>query len=182
MRVSLSAYQLERKNVATVDDSLNTVLNGRTESKGIDLSTTMQFFDGLNVLASYSYIDAELTKANQEANDGNTPYNIPDHKGRAWGSYEIQTGRFVGLGVGLGGEYVSKRFGNDANTFSLPSYTIYDAAAWYYLPLGKDMQLRLNVGVKNLTDETYYTASGSNTFRVSQGDPRTIYTTARLEF
>jgi len=182
LRVSLSAYQLERKNVATVDSNLNTVLNGKTESKGVDLSTTMQFFDGLNVLASYSYIDAELTKANQEANDGNTPYNIPKHKGRAWGSYEIQAGRFAGLGFGLGGEYVSDRFGNDANTFSLPSYTIYDAAVWYYLPLGKDMQLRLNVGVKNLTDETYYTASGSNTFRVSQGDPRTIYTTARLEF
>jgi len=182
LRVSLSVYQLERKNVATVDNSLNTVLNGKTESKGVDLTTTMQFFDGLNVLASYSYIDAELIKANQEANDGNTPYNIPDHKGRLWGSYEVRNGTFAGLGFGLGGEHVSKRFGNDANTFSLPSYTIYDAAVWYYLPLAKDMQLRLNAGIKNLTDETYYTGSGSNTFRVSQGDPRTLYATARLEF
>jgi len=182
LRLSLSVYQLERKNVATVDNNLNTVLNGKTESQGIDLTTTMQFFDGLNVLASYSYIDAELTKANQEANDGNTPYNIPDHKGRVWGSYEVRSGTFAGLGFGLGGEYVSKRYGNDANTFSLPSYTTYDAAVWYYVPVGNEMKLRLNAGVKNLTDETYYTASGSNTFRVSQGDPRTLYATARLEF
>jgi len=182
LRLSISAYNLERKNVASVDDSLNTILNGKTETNGIDLTGTMQFFDGLNVLATYSYIDAEIIKASSESNDGNTPYNIPDHKARIWGSYEIQAGQFAGLGFGLGGEYVSKRFGNDANSFSVPSYDVYDASVWYYLGLAKDVQLRLNAGVKNLLDETYYTASGSNTNRVSQGDPRTLYATARLEF
>jgi len=182
LRVSLSAYKLDQENVATVDDNLNTVLNGETEINGVDVSTTMQFFDGLNVLASYSYLDAEIVKASSASNDGNTPTNIPDHKARVWGSYEIRNGGLTGLGFGLGGEYVSKRFGNDANTFSLPSYTVYEASAWYYLPISNDTQLRLNVGVKNLTDETYYTASGSNAFRLSQGDPRTFYATARLEF
>ena len=61
--MSLAAYNIERKNVATVDDSLNTVLNGKTEANGVDVSATMQFFDGLNVLASYSYLDAEIIKA-----------------------------------------------------------------------------------------------------------------------
>jgi len=182
LRVSIAAYNIERKNVATVDNSLNTVLNGKTEANGVDVSATMQFFDGLNVLASYSYLDAELVKASSDANDGNTPYNIPDHKARIWGSYEVRDGSLAGLGFGLGGEYVSKRFGNDANAFSLPSYTVYDATVWYYLAVAKDMQLRLNAGIKNLTDETYYTATGSNTFRISQGDPRTLYATARLEF
>ena len=182
LRVSIAAYNIERKNVATVDNSLNTVLNGKTEANGVDVSATMQFFDGLNVLASYSYLDAELVKASKDANDGNTPYNIPDHKARIWGSYEVRDGSLAGLGFGLGGEYVSKRFGNDANAFSLPSYTVYDATVWYYLAVANDMQLRLNVGIKNLTDETYYTATGSNTFRISQGDPRTLYATARLEF
>jgi len=86
------------------------------------------------------------------------------------------------LRLSLCSEYVSKRYGNDTNTFTLPSYTTYEASIWYYLPLSHDTQLRLNTGVKNLTDEVYYTASGSNTYRISQGDPRTIYATARLDF
>ncbi|MBX2849378.1 MAG: TonB-dependent siderophore receptor [Acidiferrobacterales bacterium] len=182
LRLSLSAYKLERKNVATVDGSLNTVLNGKTETSGIDLSSSIQFLEGLNVLASYSYMDAEITESNDGSNDGNTPYNIPENKARLWGSYEIQDGDLAGLGFGLGAEYVDNRFGNDANTFVLPSYTVYDAAVWYYLPLSGEMKLRLNAGIKNLTDETYYTASGSNVYRVSVGDPRTFYATARLEF
>lgn len=182
LRISISTYKLERKNVATVDDDLNTVLNGKTETNGVDLSATMQFLNGLNVLASYSYIDAEIIEASSDDNDGNTPYNIPDHKVRLWGSYEVQNGTLAGLGFGFGAESVSERFGNDSNTYSLPSYVVYDTAVWYYLALAEDMQLRLNAGIKNLTDETYYTASGSNTFRVSQGDPRTLYATARLEF
>jgi len=182
LRLSVSAYKLERKNVATVDSSLNTVLNGETETSGIDVSGTMQFLEGLNVLASYSYMDAEIIESDDGDDNGNTPYNIPDHKARLWGSYEIKQGDLAGLGFGLGSEYVSKRYGNDSNTFTLPSYTTYEASIWYYLPLSHDTQLRLNTGVKNLTDEVYYTASGSNTYRISQGDPRTIYATARLDF
>lgn len=182
LRLSISTYALERKNVATVNGSLNTVLNGETETNGVDVSGTMQFLEGLNVLASYSYMDAEIIKSDDGNDDGNTPYNIPDHKLRLWGSYEIKGGDLAGLGFGMGSEYVSKRYGNDTNTFTLPSYTTYDASVWYYLPLSEETQLRLNAGVKNLTDEVYYTASGSNTYRISQGDPRTIYATARLDF
>lgn len=182
LRVSLSAYKLERKNVATVDGNLNTILNGKTETSGVDLSSSIQFFEGLNVLASYSYMDAEIADSNDGTNDGNTPYNIPENKARIWGSYEVQGGDLAGLGFGLGAEYVDKRFGNDANTFTLPSYTVYDAAVWYYLPLGQETKLRLNAGVKNITDETYYTASGSNVYRINVGAPRTVYANARLEF
>ncbi|EAQ63713.1 ferrichrome-iron receptor [Marinomonas sp. MED121] len=182
LRLSVSAYALERKNVATVDGSLNTVLNGETETSGVDVSGSMQFLEGLNVLASYSYMDAEIIESDDGDDNGNTPYNIPDHKMRLWGSYEIKGGDLAGLGFGMGSEYVSKRYGNDTNTFSLPSYTVYEASVWYYLPLADETQLRLNAGVKNLTDEVYYTASGSNTYRISQGDPRTIYATARIDF
>ncbi|ADZ90237.1 TonB-dependent siderophore receptor [Marinomonas mediterranea] len=182
LRVSLSAYKLERKNVATVDGNLNTILNGKTETSGVDLTSSIQFLEGLNVLASYSYMDAEIMESNDGTNDGNTPYNIPENKARIWGSYEVKGGDLAGLGFGVGAEYVDKRFGNDANAFTLPSYTVYDAAVWYYVALGNETQLRLNAGVKNLTDETYYTASGSNVYRINVGDPRTVYATARLEF
>ncbi|WP_245600972.1 TonB-dependent siderophore receptor [Marinobacterium jannaschii] len=184
LRLTASVYKLQRKNVMKFED-LVARLNGEEQTKGVDLSATMQFVPGLNVLASYSYMDTEIVDDNDATknNEGNTPFSVPDNKARVWGSYEFQGGNLAGLGFGLGAEYVDERFGNDANTFKLPGYTIYDAAAWYYIPVGSDSKLRLQAGVKNLTDKTYYPANGSgNAYRINVGDPRTVYLTARLEF
>lgn len=185
LRFTLSAYDLKRKNVLTVDNSLQVRLNGEERTRGVDLSSTMQFVPGLNVLMSYSYMDSEIVDDNDAAlnNEGNRPFSVPDNKARIWGSYEFQGGDLAGLGLGLGAEYVDERFGNDANTFTLPGYTVFDAAAWYYLPFADNSQLRLQAGVRNLTDKTHFTANGSgNAYRINVGQPRTVYLTARYEF
>lgn len=184
LRVTLSLYDLKRKNVLTYDN-LQARLNGEEETRGADLSATMQFIPGLNVLASYSYMDSKIIDDNDDSldNEGNRPFSIPKNKARIWGSYEFQGGNLAGLGLGLGAEYVDERFGNDDNTFSLPGYTIVDAASWYYIPLNAGTKLRLQAGVKNLTNKHYFPANGSgNTYRINVGDPRTLYLTARLEF
>lgn len=145
----------------------------------------MQFVTGLNVLASYSYMDSEIVRVSgtSTANEGNRPYSIPQHKARIWGSYEVQGGDWAGLGFGLGMEHVGERYGNDANTFKLPSYTVFDTATWYYIPLGNEQTLRLQAGIKNLTDKTHYLANGSgDAYRINVGGPRTFYMTARYEF
>ena len=184
LRLTASVYELTRKNVMTFE-SLVARLNGEEQTRGVDISATMQFIQGMNVLASYSYMDSEIVDDNSASlsNEGNTPFSVPENKARVWGSYEFQDGDLAGLGLGLGAEYVDERFGNDANTFKLPSYTIFDAAAWYYIPMGAGNKLRLQAGVKNLTDKTWYPANGSgNAFRINVGDPRTVYLTARYEF
>jgi len=184
LRVAIAAYQLTRENVLRFEN-LIARLNGEEETKGIDISSSMQFLPGLNVLASYSYIDSEIVDDNNDSltNEGNRPFSVPKNKARIWGSYELQRGRLAGLGFGLGAEYVDSRFGDDANSFELPSYTIFDAAVWGYIPLENKTTLRLQLGIKNLTDKTYYPANGSSSnFRINVGDPRTLYATARLAF
>jgi catecholate siderophore receptor len=54
--------------------------------------------------------------------------------------------------VGGGLNYVSRRFGNTANTRSVPSYWLVDGML-EFRPT-KHIELRLNA--KNLFDETYY--------------------------
>ncbi len=183
IRFSISAYELTRENVAR-PDNLEVRLNGEEKTEGVDISSSFQFVPGLNILASYSYLNNEIVDDNDDtlSNEGNSAANIPENKARLWGSYEFQGGSLRGLGFGLGAERVDSRFGDDANTFELPSYTVYDAAVWGYIPAGGGQRLRLQAGIKNLTDETYFTASGGNNFRVNVGDPRTLYATARLEF
>lgn len=46
---------------------------------------------------------------------------------------------------------------------------------------GQGQALRFDLGVKNLTDETYYTASGG-TFRINAGAPRSVFGGVRPEF
>ena len=184
LRLNASLYKIKRENVLTFI-GLVPRLNGEVETQGFELSSSMQFTPGLNVLASYTYLDSEIIEDDDAglSNEGNRPFSIPDNKARLWGSYEFQQGDLVGLGLALGAEYVSERFGDDANTFSLPSYTLLDTAAWYYLPVAGGNKLRLQAGIKNLTDKRYFPANGSNSaFRINVGDPRTFYVSARLEF
>lgn len=183
LRIMAAVYQLTRENVWSVDNNFVSHLNGKEETQGAELTATMQFIPGLNVLASYTYLEAEIVNDNNEKldNEGNTPKSVPNNKGRAWGSYEVQEGQLAGLGFGLGAEYVGEREGDDENSFNLPAYTLFDTAAWYYIPVAKDSKLRLQAGVKNLTDEEHYTAS-INAFRINVGEPRTAYLSARLEF
>jgi iron complex outermembrane receptor protein len=183
LRITAAAYELTRKNVWSVDNDFVSHLNGKERTKGIELSATMQFVPGLNVLASATQMDPEIVNDSKDTldNEGNAPKSVPEEKARVWGSYELQQGNLAGLGFGLGAEYVGTREGDDANTFTLPSYTVFDVAAWYYIPVSTDSQLKLQAGIKNLSDEEYYTAS-INAFRINVGDPRTAYVTARLEF
>lgn len=183
LRITAAAYELSRKNVWSVDNNFVSHLNGKERTKGVEVSATMQFIPGLNVLASATKMDAEIVNDNSDdlSNDGNAPKSVPEHKARIWGSYELQGGNFPGLGFGIGAEYVDVRQGDDANTFTLPSYTIFDAAAWYYIPVSSSSKLKLQAGIKNLTDEEYYSAS-INAFRINVGDPRNAYLSARLEF
>lgn len=184
LRFSIAAYELTRENVLDFDENFIAQLNGEEETQGIDISSSVQFIPGLNILASYSYLDSEIVDDNSDTldNEGNSNENIPKNKARLWGSYELQEGSYAGLGFGLGAEYVDSRFGNDANTFELPSYTIFDAAVWAHIQVPGKNKLRLQAGIKNLTDKEYFSASGGSVFRVNVGDPRTFYATARLEF
>ncbi|WP_420591139.1 TonB-dependent siderophore receptor [Bacterioplanoides sp.] len=181
LRIVGSVYQLERENVLTVDNNFQSRLNGKEKSEGIELTATMQFIPGLNVLASMTHLNAEIVEDDQSDNEGNTPKSVPQNKARAWGSYEFQSGNYAGLGIGLGAEYVDEREGDDENRFTLPSYTLWDAAAWYYVSVSDNTRIRLQAGIKNLTDKEYYPAS-INAFRVNVGEPRTSYISARLEF
>ncbi len=182
LRLSLAWYDLERRNVAKADN-LQLRLNGEEQSQGIELEGSVQVTDGMNVIFSYAHVDAEIVDDGQESldNEGNTPYGVPSDSARVWGTYEFVGGSLHGLGLGAGAVYTSSRDGDDANTWEVPSYTVFDAAAWYYVPVSGRSQIKLQAGFKNLTDETYYPAN-QNAFRITVGEPRTFYASARVEF
>ncbi|MCH8506931.1 MAG: TonB-dependent siderophore receptor, partial [Ectothiorhodospiraceae bacterium] len=179
--VTTSVFDIRQDNVVeTVDGEPR--LTGEVSSRGAEFSVVAAPAQGFNLRGALGVLDTEIN-SNNDTTHGNRPRNIPTLTGHVWASYEIQNPEHAlrGLGMGAGLTHVGDRYGDNAHTWTLGSYTLVDAGLWYYLPLGERNRLRLDAGVKNLTDEQHFTASGGN-FRVSPGAPRTVFASARLEF
>lgn len=176
---NLAWFDITRTNVpgGTEPGTGVILLNGEEKSQGIELDTSVQFSDGLNLIFNYAYIDAEVSEGPRQ---GNKPGNSPRHAANLWLTYEFTDGPLKGFGLGGGALYRGKRFSNSTNVFELDNVTTFDATAFYYAPLGNSSQLRLQAGVKNLTDERYF-LSGS-TLNQSIGAPRTVFASIGIEF
>ena len=77
-----------------------------------------------------------------------------------WAKYTWYSGPLAGLGIGAGVRYVGDSYGDAANTFVVPYYTLFDAALSYDLAMARP-ELRgwkAQVNVTNLTNK-YYVAS-----------------------
>jgi len=178
--LTVALFDLEEDNVVQFENG-EPVLNGGQTSKGAELSLVSNPVDGFNLRAAVGVVDAELVT--NDADDGNRPANVPTTTASLWTSYEFQSAErpLRGLGLGGGVSFAGDRYGDSAGSFELDGYTVLDAGVWYYLPLNPRERLRFDVGVKNLTDEEYYSASGGS-YRISVGNPRTVFGGVRLEF
>lgn len=132
------------------------------EVDGFELQLQGQVTEQLFITAGYSYLDGETD------NGLEIPRELPENMFSVWGEYEINDK----MGVGLGATYQDESFITDFDIGStgphptLPSYTRFDASAYY--EISDDMRVQLNV--ENLTDETYFPTSHS-THQVTVGAP-----------
>lgn len=176
---TLAYFNITRQNVATQDPNsqFGSVATGEQRSQGIELDIAGEILPGWNVIASYAYIDAEITEDNVIP-EGNRLFNTPRHSASLWTTYEIQAGDLAGLGFGLGFNFVGERQGDLANSFEVDSYFLTNAAISYERD---DWRLALNI--KNLFDTDYIRAtSGSRRFENDPGEPLTIIGSFSIQF
>lgn len=158
-RTSLTAsvYRLTNKNIAAYAGYNSTVgyyyeSLGEVSSNGVELEARTSFDWGLDVIASYTLNDAEITKGSYI---GNRPAMTPVHSGSLWLNYTFKEGFAEGLSIGAGARYVGETFGLSNNLIENDPYTIVDASLRYDLgglnDALKGAELALNV--TDLTDE-----------------------------
>ena len=93
-------------------------------------------------------------------------------------SYDIQAGSLAGLGFGLGLNYISERFGDNANSFTVDDYFLTNAAISYRR---NNWQAGLNF--RNLFDVNYIQSTGnSRTSRIDPGAGFTVIGSFSVEF
>ena len=108
-----------------------------------------------NVLFTYAYTDAELTRFSRydpifmvtEDLSGNTPAWVPTNVFSSW----IRQGLPAGFAVGGGIGYVGERWLNDTNDFVVDGQINVDAALYY-----DNGPFQVVANFKNITDATQY--------------------------
>lgn len=131
------------------------VQDGERYSRGFEASITATPFNGLNLIAGYSHNDSKLTVSDQTDFLGRRPESAgPEDLANLWASYRFPEGKLEGFGFGLGGNYASENMiFNRAvgGVFTLPSYTVFNAALFYNV-----QKFSVNLKLNNLGDEEYY--------------------------
>lgn len=190
--VTLSAYHLSQDNVLSPDTTPGftnySVQTGQVRMRGVEVEGKAEITDAFSVLASYAYTDSEITKANANvagiSNEGNRFAFVPRHQASLWLDYTLQTSNiWDGLSFGGGARYTGQTFGDNANNFDIPSYTVFDAAVRY--DFGKvDPKLdglKASLNVSNMFDRKYVSTCIAAT-GCYWGEGRTVYATLKYSW
>lgn len=178
---TLALYDIARQNIAQRDPAnpFASIAVGEQTHRGVEVEVQAEPVRGLQVLATYSYIDAEFTR-DTSGLQGLRPFGIPEHTINFWASYTIQQGPLAGLGFNGGLRIVDEVFVDNANDFTLPSYERVDLSI-FYRPENRPYSIALNV--ENALD-TRYAANprGSAGYAFSFGAPRNAVVRLRYDF
>ena len=162
LAATVAYFNITKKNVVTEDgfNPFAAVVIAEQQSQGIELDLIGEIQPGWNIIASYAYIDSEITEDNNPDLIGSRFPNIPENSASLWTTYEIQQGDLEGLGLGIGLNYVGERQGGLPNSFEVDSYFLTNAALFYNR---QNWQLRLNFN--NLFDVDFIEAADTSTVR-----------------
>ena len=180
LAATLAYFNITKENVATIDRNIPfvAIVIGEQQNQGIELDLTGEIQPGWNIIASYAYIDSEVTRDSNPAIVGSRFPNIPENSASLWTTYEIQTGDLRGLGLGIGFNYVGERKGGLPNSFEVDSYFLTNAALFYNR---QNWQLRLNFD--NLFDVDYIEAVDTSPVRrIYSGRPFTVRGSVSVQF
>jgi catecholate siderophore receptor len=152
--LSGALFRIDKQNARTpgvLPDDPPQVLAGTQRANGAELSATGSITSKLRLFAAYTYIDGKIVKSNNPLEVGRYFQNTPKNSFSVWASYSLKR-----ISLGIGPRFVDKRFGNNTNTRSVPSYWTLDALA--SLPVSSKMDLRFNL--YNLNNAFYFDRLG----------------------
>ncbi|MDO2949777.1 TonB-dependent receptor, partial [Aeromonas simiae] len=154
---TLSAFHITKKNSLVTDpDNLYgpKLQTGETVSRGIELEGRRALSDALDVSASYTLLDMEITR-DTAGLKGKTPVWVPEQTASLWADYRIEQGSLSGLTLGSGVRYVGKTEIDAQNSGKVPGYTLWDMAARYDLGRLGLRGTEAVLSASNLLDKAY---------------------------
>lgn len=177
-RASFAAalFRIERTNSATFvglqpDPPFDSIFEniGRQDHQGVEVELLGEIVPGLDVLASYQYLDIDVKEAEDPATIGQRPPDAPRQSFSLFVNHALRLPALRGLAVGAGVVSRSEREADAIGTLQLPSFTRFDVRASYDIT----DHLFAEFGVKNIGNKrilvSTYDAADHGLFYV---DPR----------
>jgi len=160
-----SLFDLKRQNVRGPSEfgGSSNAQTGEYEVKGAELEAKANLTRGIDLVASYTYLDAEITKSNNAstygsgdsaitvAEQGKRPNQIPKHMASGWINYTFREGPAAGLGFGVGVRYVGKTYADNGNVYENEGYLLTDLSLRYDIETW-----RFALTANNALDKEYY--------------------------
>ncbi|MNQ04541.1 Ferric-pseudobactin BN7/BN8 receptor precursor [compost metagenome] len=154
---TVSYYKITNDNAVIRQADLVYQQDGKQVSKGVEFEFLAHPLPGLDITAGYAYNDNRIVKTSEanKAIEGNKAQDAPEDVVNFWASYKFQN-VLKGFGIGVGANYVDKSYMSTANTFYIPSYTIFNQTVFY-----EQSNWRVGVKLNNLTNEKYWSSWGA---------------------
>ncbi|TDP03317.1 TonB-dependent siderophore receptor [Flavobacterium sp. 245] len=183
MSFNAAIYEINQRNILmNANDPANPdllVTRGAERSRGFECDVAGYITPDWQINASYSYIDAEIIKDNNPALIGARKQNTPKNSANLWTRYNFASDSALqDLGIGFGMQYQSSKVPWFTRDFTLPDFTIFDAAL-FYKPTKSNVQIAVNAG--NLLNKTYWLGA-QNYLRLFPGSPRNVSLTVTYKF
>lgn len=145
-----SLFDLRRQNVTTLDPNSAAlrVQTGEVRSRGLELEAKTRITAGLDLLASYTYLDAKVTRSNDAQELGKRPFQTARSTAKLWLGYALPGEALRGWSLGLGLRRVGPTVADTYNRYWNEGYTLVDAALHY-----AQGPMRFSLNVANLGDK-----------------------------
>jgi len=136
-----------------------TVLNGNQRVDGVEIGASGYLTRHLEITAGYTYLNGSTIASGTPAIVGKQLANAARNSLNLWTEYEFNDA----WEVGIGGNWLGRRFADAANTAVLPGYVVFNAMASYRINKTLSLQLNaLNLANKLYFDNVYYTSVSEN--------------------
>lgn len=183
MSFNAAIYEINQRNILmNANDTVNPdllVTRGGERSRGFECDLAGYIMPNWQINMSYSYIDAKITNDANNSLIGARKQNTPKNSANLWTRYNFTPDTALkDFGIGFGMQYQSSKVPWFTRDFTLPDFTVFDAAL-YYKPNQSNIQIALNAG--NLFNKTYWLGA-QNYLRLFPGAPRNFNLTVTYKF
>lgn len=163
--------------------------DGESRVRGITLGASGQILPNWTVIANYTWLDSEILQnvantavppANNDFTKGDPIPLTPKHAFNVWTTWQINEQWMAGIGANYAGEYAFARPNAAAPLLYSDDYWLFNASVTWTI----NERVGLQLNVKNLTDEEYYTniRSSSGFGWAVPGDTRSATLTTTVRF
>jgi iron complex outermembrane recepter protein len=182
-----AVFRIQRPfaNIDLTDDVFK--ISGLQVNRGLELTAIGEIANGLTVYGGVTVLNARLEETGNAATNNQIFVGTPKVKGNTLFEYRFST--IEGLVTSFNWQFSGPRAANDANSFYIAGYNLFDIGARYTTTI-ETKSVTWRLAVDNLADKNYYSTvgpsnlTGANTGNLLAhlGTPRTVVASMSIDF